>query len=92
MISVNILYGVAFVSQADKWRAEAAAQAVFDAAGVTDEVAHAAFRAWWESTDNQDYAAVPADARIWIDGERAADRALTEGWANPDGAACALSM
>jgi len=97
-LSVNMIVGRA--DDDDKDRARQAAVAVLDAAGVTIQDAYAEFTRQWEAlgTDEaadagryQDYDNLTGLARIWVEAERAADLALTAGWANPDGASCGIS-
>ncbi len=97
-ISINIIHGR--VGEDDKDRAEAAALAVIKRAGTTVQDAFAEFvRQWdWLATEEaeeqgkaQDYDDLTGLAAIWIEAEKAADRALTEGWHNPDGASCSIS-
>ena len=87
-ISINILYGGAYVSDDDCMRAKRAAMAVIAAAGTTVDTAFAEFCRQWEQFD--DYDKLTGLARVWIDAEQAADLALTDGWTHPDGAACAI--
>lgn len=97
-ISINIIHGR--VDEDDKHRAETAALAVIEKAGTTVAAAHAEFgRQWeWLGTEEaeaqgkgQDHDDLTGLALVWLDAERAADLALTEGWANPDGASCGIS-
>jgi hypothetical protein len=86
-ISVNILWGRA--DDEDKDRAAAAAVAVLDAAGVAIADAFAEFQRQWATLDSRD--GMTGLAALWAEAEDAADRALTQGWANPDGASCGIS-
>ena len=89
------------VTDDDRYRAQAAAEASLAAAGWTAEAAYAAFVAEWAylETDEaidagrfQDYDDMREPGSLaWIDAEKAADCALTEGWANPEGASCGIS-
>jgi hypothetical protein len=100
MISVNVILGNAYVDDDDRDRARAAALAVLEAQGFTATGAFSAFVAEWAYLETQeaidegrcqtyDDMLIPASL-AWIEAERAANLALTEGWANPDGAACSI--
>jgi hypothetical protein len=100
MLTINILHGGSNVETDDRERAEAAALAVLAAAHVTPQTAYAEFlRQWsWLETDEAIEAGkcqceddLTGVAAIWAEAERAADLALTDGWENPDGAACWIS-
>jgi hypothetical protein len=67
------------VSQADIDRAYAAAKTVLHAAGVSDTAARDEYRRQWGET-------VTGDALVWVQARAAADRALTDGWHDPDAA------
>lgn len=70
--------------QDDTDRARRAAEAVLDAAGVTDYSAlHAEVCARIE--DGRDV------QRLWMVAEAAANRAATQGWANPRGVVVSIS-
>jgi hypothetical protein len=71
-------------AEADEERAEAAALASLQRAGVTPEAAHAAYMAQWLEYDDE--GAMHGDALAWIAARDAANLAATEGWHNPDGA------
>ena len=86
-LSVNMIAGRA--DDEDKDRAAAAAVAVLDAAGVTIADAYAEFQRQWEDLDSYD--GMTGLAALWVVAEKAADIALTQGWANPDGASCGIS-
>ena len=88
-ISIDVLYGNASVADEDRERAENAALAVLASAGVSPAVAAAEYRRQWLEFDDRDK--MTGHAALWIVAERAADVALTEGWANPGGASCVLS-
>lgn len=99
-ISINILHGSRSVGDDDRSRAEDAALAVLDTACVTVADAHGEFRRQWEAlgTDeaadagrSQDYDSLTGLAALWVEAERAADVALTQGWATPDGASCSIA-
>jgi hypothetical protein len=101
-ISLNILYGAASVTDEDRERAIAAAYFVLDQHGITGYgVPDAAgeFRAQWqylgdEDADDdrvQDYGHLTGTAKIWVEAEAAADRALTLGWHDPSGASCSIA-
>jgi hypothetical protein len=100
-ISINVVHGTSYVQDDDRERAEAAALAVLEAAGVTPAAAYADFvRQWqWLATDEaeaqgkyQDYDDLTGLAAIWIEAEKKADIALTDGWHNQNGAWCTISI
>lgn len=100
MISINILHGQSYVTTDDRQRAENAAYSVLDRAGVTAADAYAEFCRQWEQLGRdeaadagiaQDYDNLTGLAALWVEAEQAADRALTDGWHNPEGAACGIS-
>ncbi len=101
MISINVIYGAGYVDDDDRDRAKAAALAVLEAEGFSPAEAFAAFVTEWAYLESeeaaeagrcQDYADLRDPKAIaWADAEAAADRALTEGWARPDGAACSIT-
>jgi len=100
-ISINILHGSSSVQEDDRERAEAAALAVLESAGVTPTAAYAEFMRQWEwlGTEEaeaagkcQDYDDVTGLAAVWVDAERKADIALTDGWHNENGASCTISI
>jgi hypothetical protein len=68
------------VSQDDIWRAQEAAQKVFDAAGLSASDACSAYMAQWRDFDDED--PMTGAARTWIEARQAADVALTETWAD----------
>lgn len=86
-IQIEITHGR--VDDEDRERAETAALKVLADAGVTVAQAFGAFKSQWAEFD--DYEKMTGLARIWINAEEAANLALTEGWANSDGAGCAIS-
>lgn len=86
-ISVNMTSGRA--DEEDRDRAADAAVAVLDAAGVTIADAYAEYMRQWDELDGIDD--MTGLAAIWVMAEQAADRALTLGWARPDGASCSIS-
>lgn len=100
-ISINVIHGNASVDDDDRDRARAAALAVLEGVGVTPNAAFAAFVAEWgflgsEQAIGSGRCQVYHDMRdplavAWINAESAANLALTEGWADPDGAACSIS-
>lgn len=102
MVSINVIIGNSDVSEDDRDRAKAAALAVFAARGVTPVEAHAAFAREWdylasyEAEENglcQDYDSLRDPLSLaFIAATDAASTALTEGWANPGGAYCTLSV
>ena len=88
-IAIDILYGSSCVGDDDRARAEAAALSVLDAAGTTPAIAFAEFRRQWEECDGYDL--LTGLGATWAAAEAAACRALTDGWHNPEGAACGIS-
>ncbi len=91
MTQIHILYGRSSVTDDDHARAIAAADAVFLAAGTTAEDAVAVFLTQLVEFDG-DSDMMTGLARVWVDADTAADRALTTGWHDPDGAACRLAL
>lgn len=98
--SIEITTGNSEVDEDDKARAKAAAQAIFDKHVVTSEVCGAEFERQWEflgSDENvdaggphQEYASMTGLAAIWVEADAAANKALTQGWARPEGASCTI--
>ena len=86
MISVSLLYGRA--DDDDKDRAREAASDFLAARGISPAEACAEYRRQWEAYDDE--AKMHGMAAVWIEARQAADLALTDGWANPDGAACTI--
>ena len=72
----------------DAARAAIAAEKVLDDAGVLYADAENEYRAQWLEFDDE--APMTGLAKIWINARNAADIALTDGWANPDGASCMI--
>jgi hypothetical protein len=99
MIQINVMYGNSSVGPDDEERARDAAARVLTDAGTTPAAAYAEFQRQWEAlgADDapagtcQDYDSLTGLAAVWIEAERAADHALTLGWARPDGASCGIS-
>ena len=100
LISINISHGNSEVTEEDRDRAKTAALECLRNRGTTPEAAYEELkRQWaWLETDeaqaqgkSQDYTDLTGLAAIWVEAERAADIALTLGWANPDGASCFIS-
>jgi len=98
-IGIDIICGNRDVTDDDRDRAENAALAVLEARDVTVDAARAEFRrqwAWLETGEAeaqglaQDYRYLAGLAVVWWDAEAAADHALTEGWAVPGRAHCAI--
>lgn len=72
----------------DEARAAAAAEKVLDAAGVNYAEAESDYmRQWLEFGDE---AQMTGLALVWIEARRAAELALTEGWAKPGRALCSI--
>ena len=85
-LKIDIVEGNSEVTSDDLQRAEDAALTVLTGRDI-DSV-YAEFKRQWEKFD--DYFLLTGDARLWVDAERAANAALTEGWANPGNALCGL--
>ena len=88
-ICIEILHGGSNVQEEDRERAEAAAMDVIEAAGTIPATAYAEYRRQWLKYDDEE--AMTGAALIWVAAQNAADLALTAGWHNPAGAACAIS-
>jgi hypothetical protein len=88
-ICINILYGASSVTEEDRQRAECAALEVLDRAGVSSETAFAEFQRQWAEFD--DYENMTGHAALWVEAEKAADVALTQGWRDPSGSSCSIS-
>lgn len=86
-ISINMIAGRA--DDEDKDRAAEAAVAALDAAGAKAADAYAEYQRQWDALD--DIEGMTGLALVWVEAERAADAALTAGWARPDGASCSIS-
>ena len=68
-------------TEADRYRAEAAATAVLAALYIPASTAFDAYAGQWEEFDDE--APMTGAARAWIDARSAAEAALNEGWKNP---------
>lgn len=98
-ICINILHGAAAVEDDDRLRAEAAAYKVLEAfewrAGQPLQIDPGeAHRAHQRHVNDEEYYRSAWDMILiaaWEAAETAANLALTEGWHNPNGAACAIS-
>jgi hypothetical protein len=91
ILSLEIIDGVQYCDDgAARTRALDAAEAVFAASGVSVADARAAYVSQWAEFDDE--APMMGSARIWIDAGRAANLALTQGWANPGGGWCVLAL
>lgn len=77
-------------AEQDEERAEAAALASLERAGVPPSEAHAAYMAQWLQFDDEGPMHGPALA--WIEANKAANLAATEGWHNPDGAHVCIDL
>ena len=87
MITINVEFGNSYVKQDDIDRAEAAAWKVL---GRVDEAeAFAEYMRQFNERDSED--GMTGLAALWVDVNRAAAGALTEGWYNRDGAGCSVS-
>lgn len=73
---------------ADKERAREAAAAELNRAEVFAVTAEAEYRRQWAEYDDEDR--MTGLALVWIDARQAADIALTEGWADTNGASCTI--
>lgn len=87
-IGIEIVYGARSVDEDDRDRARQAAADSLNAAGVRAEDAFAAYKDQWEEFDDEDQ--MHGLALAWIAARSAADIALTEGWADPNGASCSI--
>jgi hypothetical protein len=87
-ISLEVTHGSRSVDETDRDRAKRAAAEVCNRAGVIAADAAAEYRRQWEEYDDE--APMTGLALVWIEARQAADVALTEGWANPEGASCAI--
>jgi hypothetical protein len=98
-IRIDILHGAASVTDDDRERAEAAALKVLDAfewrSGQPTQIdAAEAYEAYKRHTSDEDYNRSPRDTILiaaWEAAEKAADLALTDGWYNPNAAACTIA-
>lgn len=86
-IQIEITHGR--VDEEDRERAETAALKVLSDAGVSVKQAFSAYKTQWLADVNRDD--MTGDALHWIAAEDAANLALTDGWANSDGAGCGIS-
>lgn len=99
-INIDIMHGSASVEDTDRERAEAAALEALEAfewrAGEPLRIDPAeAYAAFVRHMSAEDYNRTPRDTILiaaWEAAERAANAALTQGWYNPTGAICALSV
>ena len=66
----------------DEARAAAAAEAVLNAAGADYNEAEAEYRRQWVKFDDEDL--MTGLTLVWIEANKAADIALTEGWHKPE--------
>lgn len=76
------------VTEEDRDRARDAAVAVLVAAGVEAAYAYEDYLTQMEQYGEHEGMTGPA--AVWVEAERAADRALTQGWADPQGAYCSI--
>ena len=89
-ISINITHGSPSVTSEDKERAEAAALKVLG--DIDSSAAYAEYVRQVSADEYSGYAdSLTGDAAAWAKAQQAADRALTDGWYNPDGAACEIT-
>lgn len=90
-IGIEWLYGRPMNgAEDDEERAEAAALASLERAGVTPDEAHAAYKAQWLEFDDEGQ--MHGAALAWIAAREAADMAATEGWDKPGGAAVSIYL
>jgi hypothetical protein len=85
-IALEVTHGARSVDETDRDRAKRAAAEVCNRAGVVAADAAAEYRRQWEDYDDE--APMTGLALVWIEARQAADVALTESWANPEGASC----
>lgn len=84
-ISIEWTEGGRYATRADTERAEAAARASLDAAGITDHVAaEAAFKAAMDRGDADPDPATDPLAAAWHNAQEAAIAAAVRGWHNPE--------
>lgn len=88
-VSINVMHGNSEVRDDDIYRAQDAAAAVFAMQSADEDECFAEFKRQWEALDSYD--GMTGLAAIWVEAERAADRALTKGWADTSGASCSIS-
>ena len=81
-IQINITHGRADAADID--RARHAAESTL--AGLDIAAAQAEYERQWDEHGDSD--ALTGLAAMWRDATLAADRALTAGWSDPDGASC----
>ena len=86
-IHIEVAYGNAEVTDDDIERAETAALGILN--GIDPDTAYAEYQRQWEVLDSHN--GMTGLASLWIEAQQAADIALTEGWARPDGAGCFIS-
>jgi len=87
-IGIEVTTGNAGVTEEDRERAAAAAEAVITEAGATVSAAFAEYQAQWEALDNE--AGMTGLAALWVKAASAANVALTQGWAKPGRALCSI--
>ena len=87
-IRIEITHGNSSVQEDDLDRAEAAALEVLGNRDI--EAVYREFQRQWELFDN--YYETTGDAALWVEAEKASNVALTEGWHNPNGAGCGISL
>ena len=87
LIAVEMIDGARFVGDDDSERAATAAAAFLNRAGIKAALACADYQQQWEEDEGQMHGL----ALLWIEARQAADLALTEGWADPNGASCTIT-
>lgn len=98
MIQIDILYGISCVENDDKERAKAAASKILEAfewleghpIKIDPQEAYTAYKRYMS---DEEYLCTPQETILiaaWEAAENAADKALTEGWYNPNGANCSI--
>jgi hypothetical protein len=88
-IAVEMIDGARFAGDDDRERAATAAAAYLNRAGIKAALACADYQQQWEEYDDE--GAMHGPALLWIEARQAADIALTEGWADPNGASCSIT-
>jgi hypothetical protein len=82
MISISVQgHHCSEVDDNDLQRAREAANAALTVAGVSASDAAAAYRSQWAEYDDE--SKMHGAALAWIEAAKAADVAVTDGWANP---------
>ncbi len=85
-ISIEVTSGNSFVKSDDISRAGEAAENYFSEKDIDAMEAQSEYVRQWAELDSED--GMTGLALDWIAARQAADIALTQGWASPDGASC----